>query len=245
MPPRRPPSGRHRKPGRHRRSRRHNGPGYVTAATLAAFAVSGVNVPNAIGEARASDGATSNGRVSAAKTIAAGELRQTLVRQSKDRASRLRSARTSAIETLQAATESARKAREAARPRWVVPVAGYRLTAGFGDYGLWSSMHTGQDFAAPYGTAVHAVGDGTIIFASYDGAYGNKIVIEHPDGTVTWYGHMAEFLQTSGPVKAGDVIGRVGSTGNSTGDHLHLEVRPHDGAPVEPLAWLRAHGVTV
>ena len=75
-----------------------------------------------------------------------------------------------------------------ARPR-------LRLTAGFGDYGLWSSSHTGQDFAAPYGTTVHAVGDGKIIFAAYDGAYGNKIAIQHPDGTVTWYAHMSAFLQ--------------------------------------------------
>ena len=114
----------------------------------------------------------------------------------------------------------------------MLPVSGFRLTAGFGEYGLWSSSHTGQDFACAYGTPVHAVGDGRIIFAAYDGAYGNKIVIEHEDGTVTWYAHMDSFVRTSGTVQAGDVIGRVGMTGNTTGAHLHLEVRPHDGAPV-------------
>ena len=127
----------------------------------------------------------------------------------------------------------------------MLPVLGFRLTAGFGDYGLWSSSHTGQDFACGYGTPVHAAGDGKIIFASYDGAYGNKIAIRHPDGTVTWYAHLSAFVRTSGMVKAGDLIGRVGTTGNTTGAHLHFEVRPHDGAPVPPLTWLRQHGIRI
>ncbi len=240
MPPRRPPRGRHRKP-------KHNsGPAYVTAATLAAFTVSGLNVPGAIGDAREGSSSTQRSpQLQQARSVAASQLRQTLVTQQEQRATRTRTAFTSSVRELQAAEKKAREAREAARPKWVVPVHGYRLTAGFGDYGLWSHSHTGQDFAAPYGTTVHAVGDGKIIFASYDGAYGNKIVIQHPDGTVTWYAHMAEFLKTSGTVKAGEAIGRIGMTGNTTGPHLHLEVRPGDGAPVPPLTWLREHGVRV
>ena len=239
MPPRRPPRGRHRKP-------KHNsGPAYVTAATLAAFAVSGLNVPGAIGAARESGVSTSSQQLQQARTIAAGQLRQTLVSQQEQRATRLRDAQSTMVAQVQAAAEKEREAREAARPKWVVPVDHYRLTAGFGDVGLWSSIHTGQDFAAPEGTPIHAVGDGKIIFASYDGAYGNKIAIEHPDGTVTWYAHMSAFLQTSGTVKAGDVIGRIGSTGNTTGPHLHLEVRPHNGDPIPPLTWLRQHGIKV
>ena len=89
------------------------------------------------------------------------------------------------------------------------------------------------------------MGDGKIIFAGYEGAYGNKIAIQHPDGTVTWYAHMSEFLKTSGTVKAGEVIGRIGTTGNTTGPHLHLEVRPGNAGPVPPLTWLREHGVKV
>jgi murein DD-endopeptidase MepM/ murein hydrolase activator NlpD len=240
VPPRRPPRGRHRKP-------KHNsGPAYVTAATLAAFTVSGLNVPGAIGDAReGSSSSQSSPQLQQARSIAASQLRQTLVTQQEQRATRTRTAITSSVKELQAAEKKAREAREAARPKWVVPVLGYRLTAGFGDYGLWSHSHTGQDFAAPYGTTVHAVGDGKIIFASYDGAYGNKIAIEHPDGTVTWYAHMSEFLKTSGTVKAGEAIGRIGTTGNTTGPHLHLEVRPGNGAPVPPLTWLREHGVKV
>ena len=239
MPPRRPPSGRHRKPSR------NNGPAYVTAATLAAFAVSGLNVPGAIGDAREGSSSQASPQLQQARTIAAGQLRQTLVNQQEQRASRVRNAMSSSVRELQQIAKKERAAREAARPKWVVPVNGYRLTAGFGDYGLWSSSHTGQDFAAPYGTTVHAVGDGTIVFAAYEGAYGNKIAIEHPDGTVTWYAHMDSFVRTSGTVQAGDVIGRVGMTGNTTGAHLHLEVRPHDGPPIPPLTWLRAHGVRV
>ena len=217
---------------------------YVTAATLAAFTVSGINVPGAIGAAREGKSATAQ-QLRQARTIAAGQLRTTLVKQEQERASRVREARATAVRQVQQATDAARKAAEAARPTWVLPVAHFTLTAGFGDVGLWAHAHTGQDFAAPTGTPIMAIGDGKIIFAGWDGAYGNKIVIQHPDGTVTWYAHMSAFIKTSGAVKAGEVIGRVGSTGNTTGPHLHLEVRPGGGDPVPPLTWLRAHGVKV
>lgn len=241
VPPRRPNG------GRHRRAKSTGGPAYVTAATLAAFTVSGMNVPDAIGDARqaASSGpaSTASANGTARVGISAVALRDTLAEQQEQRASRLREARDKAVRLTQQATKEARLAAEAARPKWVVPVVGYRLTAGFGDYGLWSSAHTGQDFAAPSGTPVRSVGDGTIVSAAYDGAYGNKIVVEHEDGTLTWYCHLSSILRASGPVKAGDVIGRVGSTGNSTGDHLHLEVRPSPDVAVPPLTWLRQHGV--
>jgi len=241
VPPRRPHRGRHRKP------KRNTGPAYVTAATLAAFTVSGLNVPGAIGDARSGSNSSpqASQQLEQGRSVAADQLRQTLVKQQEQRATRTRTAITSSVKELQEVAKKERAAREAARPKWVVPVLGFRLTAGFGDYGLWSSSHTGQDFAAPYGTIVHAVGDGKIIFAGYEGAYGNKIAIQHPDGTVTWYAHMDSFVRTSGTVQAGDVIGRVGMTGNTTGAHLHLEVRPHDGPPVPPLTWLRAHGIRV
>jgi murein DD-endopeptidase MepM/ murein hydrolase activator NlpD len=236
--------------GRHRRQKNTIGPAYLTAATLAAFAVSGINVPDAIGDARQASSSTTpdtpaTGSGAQRVTVSAIELRNTLAQQQEERASRLRKAQEQAVHAAQKAAKEARIAAELARPKWVVPVLGYRLTAGFGEYGLWSSAHTGQDFAAPAGTAVRAVGDGKIIFAAYDGAYGNKIVVEHADGTVTWYAHLSSFDRTGGTVEAGDVIGRVGSTGNSTGDHLHLEVHPGNGVPVPPLTWLRAKGVKI
>jgi len=208
-----------------------------------------MNVPGAIGDAR--QASTSTPAAAAADgqgptaSIAAVQLRTTLAKQQEERASRLRSAQAEAVRAARKAAKEARIAAEKARPKWVLPVSGFRLTAGFGEYGLWSSSHTGQDFACAYGTPIHAVGDGRIIFAAYDGAYGNKIAVEHEDGTVTWYAHMDSFVRTSGTVRAGDVIGRVGMTGNTTGAHLHFEVRPHDGAPVPPLTWLRAHGIGI
>jgi murein DD-endopeptidase MepM/ murein hydrolase activator NlpD len=88
------------------------------------------------------------------------------------------------------------------------------------------------------------LGDGAIIFAAYDGAYGNKIAIQHAGGLVTWYAHLSAFeVKVGEKVKAGQLIGLVGSTGNTTGPHLHLEIRPTADIPVDPLPWLRAHGI--
>jgi murein DD-endopeptidase MepM/ murein hydrolase activator NlpD len=127
---------------------------------------------------------------------------------------------------------------------WVLPVSDYRLSAGFGDGGsLWSNNHTGQDFAAPLGTSVRSVGAGEIISAGYEPSYGNKIEVRHLDGTVTWYCHLSGYAQRSGYVAPGEVIGYVGSTGNSTGPHLHFEVRPDGGDPIDPLPWLRSFGL--
>lgn len=175
----------------------------------------------------------------------AAALRKALAAQAQERASRIRTARAEAVRLARQAAEDARKRAEAARPKWVIPVLRYHLTAGFGDVGLWSSSHTGQDFAAPAGTPVRSVGDGRIVFAGWDGAYGNKVVVEHPDGTLTWYAHLLSIVRNGGAVRAGDVIARVGSTGNSTGNHLHLEVRPAGGSAIAPLPWLRARGVDV
>jgi murein DD-endopeptidase MepM/ murein hydrolase activator NlpD len=80
--------------------------------------------------------------------------------------------------------------------------------------------------------------------ASYDGSYGNKIVLALEDGTEIWYCHLSSFSVNVGEtVSGGEQLGAVGSTGNSTGDHLHLEVRPGAGDPVDPYAALLAHGL--
>ncbi len=128
---------------------------------------------------------------------------------------------------------------------WVLPVSGYRLTATFGQSsGLWSSTHTGLDFAAPSGTPLVAVANGTITSTAYDGSYGNKTVLTLEDGTEIWYCHQTSFAVSPGQtVRAGEVIGSVGSTGNSTGPHLHLEVRPGAGDPVDPYQALVVRGL--
>lgn len=132
------------------------------------------------------------------------------------------------------------------RNAWVLPVSGYRLTAGFGESsGLWSSTHTGLDFALPSGSSVVSVARGTVTSAGYEGAYGNQLVITLEDGTEIWYCHLTSFVVSVGEtVAAGDLVAYSGSTGNSTGPHLHLEVRPGGGDPVDPYEALIAHGVT-
>ncbi|MEV6673072.1 peptidoglycan DD-metalloendopeptidase family protein [Streptomyces sp. NPDC051162] len=127
---------------------------------------------------------------------------------------------------------------------YTLPVGSYTLTAGFGQAGnMWSANHTGEDFAAPTGTPVKAIGSGTITHAGWAGAYGYRIVLKLDDGTEVWFCHLSSMVVTSGKVNSGDVIGRVGATGNVTGPHLHLEIRPDGGAPVDPLPWLRERGL--
>jgi murein DD-endopeptidase MepM/ murein hydrolase activator NlpD len=131
--------------------------------------------------------------------------------------------------------------------QWVLPVAPgvYHLTARFGDYSsLWSHFHTGLDFAAPTGTPIMAVAGGTITEVGYSGAYGNRTIERLPDGTELWYCHQNAFGTSVGAtVKPGQVIGYVGSTGNVTGPHLHLEVHPGGGDPVDPYTALVVHGL--
>jgi murein DD-endopeptidase MepM/ murein hydrolase activator NlpD len=131
--------------------------------------------------------------------------------------------------------------------RWVLPITPgvYHLTARFGDYSsLWANFHTGLDFAAPTGTPIMAVAGGTITEVGYSGAYGNRTIETLPDGTQLWYCHQNEFATAVGDsVNPGQVIGYVGSTGNVTGPHLHLEVHPGGGDPVDPYPALVAHGL--
>ncbi|MEV7088940.1 M23 family metallopeptidase [Streptomyces sp. NPDC093085] len=144
-------------------------------------------------------------------------------------------------ERKRAAEEAARK--EAARPKFVLPVSQHGLSAYYGQAGVnWMSMHTGIDFPVSYGTPVMAATDGTVR-TQYNSAYGNMAIVTSPDGTETWYCHLSTTKIRSGTVKAGDVIAYSGNSGNSTGPHLHFEVRPGGGAAVDPLAWLRSHGL--
>ncbi len=127
-------------------------------------------------------------------------------------------------------------------PPWVLPVAGYHLTGRFGQSsGLWSSTHTGLDFAAPEGREIRSIAPGVVTAASYDGAFGNKTVVRLDDGTVLWYCHQSQLgVKVGQRLVAGDLLGYVGSTGNTTGPHLHLEVHPGK-APVDPEGWLTGH----
>ncbi|MCX5011273.1 M23 family metallopeptidase [Streptomyces sp. NBC_00555] len=115
--------------------------------------------------------------------------------------------------------------------------------------GMWSSgSHTGIDFHAASGTTVHAVGVGVVVEAGWGGAYGNNVVIKHNDGTYTQYGHMSSLSVSVGQqVTPGQQIGLSGSTGNSSGPHLHFEARTGAdyGSDIDPISYLRSHGVSV
>ncbi|GAA2286921.1 hypothetical protein GCM10010145_67150 [Streptomyces ruber] len=137
---------------------------------------------------------------------------------------------------------------------WVTPVEDYTLSAGYAQAGsMWTSTHSGQDFAVPSGTPVLAAHGGTVVKAGGNGAgdgpaYGNAVVIKHSNGTYSQYAHLSRI-----DVKAGQVVGtgqRIalsGNTGNSSGPHLHFEIRTtaNYGSAVDPVAFLRGVGITL
>ena len=120
----------------------------------------------------------------------------------------------------------------------VLPVEG-QITSRYGvSSRIRVSTHTGLDIAANQGTDIKVVADGTVTFASYNGSYGNLVKINHGNGVETWYAHTSKMYVSVGQqVKAGDAIAAVGSTGNSTGPHLHLEIRIN-GEHVDPQDYL-------
>ena len=114
------------------------------------------------------------------------------------------------------------------------PVSG-PITSGFG--WRWGRMHEGIDIGAPCGTPIHAAASGTVIYSGWMSGYGNFVVIDHGNGLATAYAHQSAIYVSGGSVSQGQVIGAVGSTGHSTGCHLHFEVRIN-GTPVNPLNYL-------
>jgi murein DD-endopeptidase MepM/ murein hydrolase activator NlpD len=163
-------------------------------------------------------------------------------------------ARAQAAQAAQAAARKAEAKRAAARAsraaardsRWQAPISGYRISAGFGrGGGQWSSgRHTGQDFSAPTGTPVRAAAAGTVIAAGWDGRYGRRIEIRHGDGTVSSYSHLSSISVEGGRVAAGQRIGSVGTSGNTSGPHLHFEIE-RGGRLIDPLDFLRDRGVRI
>ncbi|MEV6106218.1 transglycosylase family protein [Streptomyces sp. NPDC051940] len=135
---------------------------------------------------------------------------------------------------------------------YVAPVGSSVSTPYRASGGMWSSgYHTGVDFTASSGTPVKAVGAGTVVKAGYGadgGAYGNAVVIRHADGRYSQYAHLSSVaVQEGQSVTAGQQIGLSGATGNVTGPHLHFEIRttPDYGSDIDPLAYLRSHGVSI
>lgn len=254
-------NGKHRRPGRAARA----GAGFAGAAAIATTGV----VTTLAGPVAAQGAAAPAGLRQAA--VMGDSLAGVLDDQARDQkvaaeavsaqARTEAEARRAAADARRAAAVKAEREREAeeraarARERkllntFVLPVEGSSVSTGYqASGGAWSSgSHTGIDFHADSGTAVRAVGAGTVVEAGWDGSYGNSIVIKMRDGSYTHYAHLSSLAVSDGQsVTPGRQIGLSGSTGNTSGPHLHFEARSSAeyGSDIDPLAYLRAHGLSL
>ncbi|MFD7165456.1 M23 family metallopeptidase [Streptomyces violascens] len=141
-------------------------------------------------------------------------------------------------------------------PRFGPPTKGapplrrsYRVTEPYGVRGNWAGgHHTGVDLAVPRGTPVYAVGGGTVVLAARSGSYGNAVTVRMPDGHYAVYAHLHRIRTRKGtPIPTGARIGDSGSTGRTTGPHLHLEIRARRGygSDVNPVSYLARRGVPI
>ncbi|MEU5649863.1 M23 family metallopeptidase [Streptomyces pseudogriseolus] len=167
-------------------------------------------------------------------------------------AAKAEAAKTQAVKA--SAVKKATQAAKKSTPSWVSPVKNYTLSASFAQNGgMWAHKHSGQDYAVPTGTPVMAAHGGTVVKAGGNGAgdgpaYGNAIVIKHGNKTYSQYAHLSSVnVKVGQVVKTGQKIALSGNTGNSSGPHLHFEIRttPNYGSAVNPATFLRAHGVSL
>ncbi|MEU6545110.1 M23 family metallopeptidase [Streptomyces sp. NPDC046859] len=250
------PSGKHRKPGRFERTT-------ARAAGVAAITATGVVGTLAAPALAAEPAAEQTGLIpvvvvedSIATQIdaqAAAQERAAAEAAARKEAAQEAARHKAAEKAKQEREAKERAAREAERKRllsYVAPIAGSYVSTAYRSGGaVWSSgSHTGIDFHAASGTSVHAVGAGTVVEAGWGGAYGNNVVIKMNDGTYTQYGHLSSVGVSVGQtVTPGQQIGLSGATGNVTGPHLHFEARTtaEYGSDIDPIAYLRAHGVAL
>ena len=145
-----------------------------------------------------------------------------------------------AEEAAEAERQAEQEAAEEAAPDWISP-SDSAVTSGYGE--RWGRLHAGMDFGNDTGESIWTIGDGTVTHAGWMEGYGNMVIVDHGDGVETAYAHASEVLVSVGDeVSQGDELSLTGSTGNSTGPHLHFEVRV-DGEAVDPQGWLTDHGV--
>ncbi|MFD7429502.1 M23 family metallopeptidase [Streptomyces sp. NPDC059818] len=173
----------------------------------------------------------------------------------KQAAAQGKAAEHTAAKKADAAKKKAEAKKKAAKKlRWETPVRHYQLSASFGNDGSrWSHKHSGQDFAVPIGTKVEAAHKGTIVKAGPNGggdgpAYGNAVVIKHSNGTYSQYAHLSKIdVRIGQHVDKGQKIALSGNTGNSSGPHLHFEIRTtaNYGSAINPVNYLHKVGVKV
>ncbi|MFI5621026.1 M23 family metallopeptidase [Streptomyces sp. NPDC051567] len=163
---------------------------------------------------------------------------------------------TARLVAAQATAQSASAAASAASSTtvWKKPVDKYTLSATYGKGGsMWSQKHSGQDFAVPTGTPVKSIHNGVVVKAGPNGggdgpAYGNAVVIKHPNNTYSQYAHLSQIkVKTGQKVFTNQLIALSGNTGNSSGPHLHFEIRttPNYGSAINPVTFLRQAGVSL
>ncbi|MET7478909.1 M23 family metallopeptidase [Streptomyces sp. NPDC005648] len=248
-------TGKHRRPSRIKR-------GTAQAASVAALATTGV-IGGLAAPALAADNSVEQTGLTPVITIGDSiadkiDAQAAAQKQAAEETARKKAAAEAARKKAEAKAKAEREAkeraaREAERKRlntFVAPISDSYVSTGYKTGGsLWSSgSHTGIDFHAASGTVVHAVGSGTVVQTGWGGAYGNQIVIRMADGTYTQYGHLSSIGVSAGQkVTPGQQIGLSGSTGNTTGPHLHFEARTtaEYGSDIDPVAYLRSHGVNV
>ncbi|MFB7517514.1 M23 family metallopeptidase [Streptomyces sp. NPDC056144] len=235
----------------------------VTVAALAAAGL-GASVVAGAGSAFAAEGkAAAKAPVQLPETAAAAvaaqaeaqaHAAQVKAAAAKAQAANIKAQQAKAVEAKAAKAAAVKQAAAKKANAWVKPVSSYTLTASYNQGGaMWSHKHSGQDFAVPVGTPVKAAGSGTVVKAGPNGggdgpAYGNAIVVKHANGTYSQYAHLSKIQVNVGQkVSAGQRIALSGNTGNSSGPHLHFEIRttPNYGSAVNPSAFLRTHGVNI
>ncbi|MBD0707683.1 MULTISPECIES: M23 family metallopeptidase [unclassified Streptomyces] len=250
-------TGKHRAPSRTAR----RGVGFAGAATLATTGVIGSLASPALAAEGDHLSLEDTGRMRVItqdslsdplNAQAAAQDREAFEAAAKEkvRAEAKRKAEARAKEIREAKERAAREAERRRLDSFQLPVEGSYVSTGYKTGGsLWSSgSHSGIDFHASYGSTVVSVGSGTVVEAGWGGAYGNNIVIRMHDGTYTQYGHLSSIGVNIGQsVEPGQRIGISGSSGNSTGPHLHFEARtsPEYGSDINPISYLRARGVRV
>ena len=128
--------------------------------------------------------------------------------------------------------------------RTVVTPATGTFTSGYGE--RWGAMHRGIDIANSLGSPIYAAMDGTVINAGPAQGFGNWVVIKHDGGEVSVYGHMTHYNVAVGQrVRAGEQIAQIGSEGQSTGPHLHFEIKPDGVSQVDPVGWFAQQGIRI
>ncbi|MEV6118829.1 M23 family metallopeptidase [Streptomyces sp. NPDC052109] len=196
-------------------------------------------------QAEQQKGQAASKATAAALAVSEKQIADAAAKAEKDAAAKAATAKEKAEADAEKAAEAKRLAELA--KQYQLPVVSYTITGTFGQPGaMWSSgYHTGLDFAAPTGTLIKAIHGGTVTQAGWAGAYGYRTVITLDDGTELWFCHQSSINVSVGQkVSTGEVIGRVGATGNVTGPHLHLEVHPNGQATaIDPAPWLRSKGL--